>query len=79
MATSIGPSYDPASTAAALAESYVSARQGILTTQSQRATAAASALTKLKSAISAYQTSLLSLSSTKTMLTRSATFSSTEK
>lgn len=77
MATSIGPSYDPASTAAALAESYVSARQGILTTQSQRVTAAASALTKLKSAISAYQTSLLALSSTKTMLTRSATFSNT--
>ncbi|NML63324.1 flagellar filament capping protein FliD [Massilia sp. RP-1-19] len=77
MATTIGPSYDPAATAAALAESYVAARQNVLTTQSQRATAAASALTKLKSAISAYQTSLLSLSSTKTMLTRAATFSNT--
>lgn len=77
MATSIGTSYDPASTAAALAENYVSSRQGILTTQSKRASATASALTELKSAISAYQTSLLSLSSTKTMLARSATFSNT--
>ncbi|HEY0488506.1 MAG TPA: flagellar filament capping protein FliD [Telluria sp.] len=77
MATTIGPSYDPASTAAALAENYVSARQGILTAQSQRVTASATALTKLKSAISAYQSSLLSLSSTKTMLARSATFSNT--
>lgn len=77
MATSIGPSYDPTSTAAALAESYVSARQSILATQSQRASAAATALTALKSAISTYQTSLLSLSSTSKLLARSATLSDT--
>lgn len=76
MAT-IGTNYDPASTAAALAENYMSARQNILTAQSQRASATASALMKLKSAISAYQSSLLALSSNKTMLAQSATFSNT--
>lgn len=77
MATTIGASYDPPSTAASLAEAYVSSRQNILAAQSKRASATAAALTKLKSAISAYQASLLSLSSTKTMLARSATFSNT--
>lgn len=77
MASTIGPSYDPASTATALAESYVAARQQVLTTQTQRVNAAGTALTKLKSAISAYQSTLLSLSSNKTMLSRSATFSNT--
>jgi flagellar hook-associated protein 2 len=75
MAT-IGTNYDPASTAQALAENYMSARQTVLTTQTQRAGATASALMKLKSAISAYQSSLLALSSNKTILTQSATFSS---
>lgn len=78
MATSsIGTSYDPTSTAEMLAKSYVAARQDILTTQSKRATATASALTSLKSAISTFQTSLLSLTSGKTMLSRSATFNNT--
>lgn len=77
MATSIGTNYDPPSTAAALAEAYVSSRQSILTMQTERASATASALTKLRSAISAYQSSLLSLSSNKTMLSRTATFSNT--
>lgn len=78
MATSsIGGSYDPTSTAEMLAESYVAARQNILTAQTKRATATASALTSLKSAISTFQTSLLSLTSSKTMLSQSATFSNT--
>ena len=76
MATSIGASYDPPSTAAALAEAYVSSRQDILSTQSKRADAVAAALTKLKSAISSYQSSLLSLSSNKSMLSRTAVFGS---
>lgn len=75
MATSIGTNYDPPSTAAALAEAYVSSRQSILTMQAERASATGSALTKLRSAISAYQSSLLALSSSKTMLSRTATFS----
>jgi flagellar hook-associated protein 2 len=77
MATSIGTNYDPPSTAAALAEAYVSSRQSILTMQAERASATGSALTKLRSAISAYQSSLLALSSSKTMLSRTATFSNT--
>ena len=75
MATSISPSYDPPSTAAALAESYTSARQGILSTQTRQASATATALNALRSAISTYQASLSTLTSSKTLLRQSAAFS----
>ncbi|RSZ55661.1 flagellar filament capping protein FliD [Massilia atriviolacea] len=74
MAT-IGNTYDPATTAAGLATNYTSARQSILTAQTKQAGAAAAALSSLRSAISGYQSSLLSLTSGKTMLTQAATFS----
>lgn len=76
MAT-IGNTYDPATTAAGLATNYTSARQSILTAQTKQASAAAAALSSLRSAISGYQSSLLSLTSGKTMLTQAATFSNT--
>lgn len=76
MAT-IGNTYDPATTAAGLATNYTSARQSILTAQTKQASAAAAALSSLRSAISGYQGSLLSLTSGKTMLSQAATFSNT--
>jgi flagellar hook-associated protein 2 len=76
MSTSIGPTYDPPSTAAALAEKYNAPRQQILTAQTSQAAATVKALTSLNSAILAYQSSLLSMTgANKTMLSRTATFS----
>lgn len=75
MSTSIGPNYDPASTAAALAESYTAGTQGILTARTRRADATGAALTQLRSAISAYQASLGALTAGKTMLSYAATLS----
>lgn len=75
MTTSIGPSYDPTTTATALAEKYTSGSQAMLTTQTKDAGAAATALTALKSAISNYQTSLSVLTASKTLLSRTAIFS----
>jgi flagellar hook-associated protein 2 len=78
MSTSIGPIYDPTSTAAALAEKYTASRQQILKTQTGEATATAKALTTLNSAILSYQTSLASLTGlNKTMLSQSAIFGDT--
>lgn len=78
MATSIGPTYDPASTAAALAEKYTAARQQTLKTQTAQASAAAKALTTLNSAILSYQSSLVALTGTnKTLLSMAATFGDT--
>lgn len=70
---SIGASFDPATTAAALAETAVAGRRSQLTAQTGRATAIATALTTLKSAIGAFQSSLLAQGS-KSMLVHSATF-----
>lgn len=69
--------YDPASTAASLAQSFMSGSQDSLTTQTKRNAATASALTTLKTALSAYQASLSALSSKKSMISQAATFSST--
>ncbi|MET0981030.1 MAG: flagellar filament capping protein FliD [Telluria sp.] len=78
MATSIGPTYDPASTAAALAEKYTAPRQQILTAQTTQAGAAGKALTTLNSAILSYQSSLAALTGlNKTMMSQAATFSDT--
>lgn len=79
MASAItAPTYDPATTAAALAEKYTSARQQILDTQTKTATATEAGLTSLSSALSAFQTSLASLASTgKTVYAQSAVFGDT--
>jgi flagellar hook-associated protein 2 len=76
MATSIGPSYDPTSTAAALAEKYTAGRQSILTTRTKQASAVGKALNDLGSVLSTFQSSLLSLTGAKkTMFAQAATFS----
>lgn len=79
MATVItAPTYDPITTATALAEKYVASRRDILTSQTRQAAAVARGLADLGSAISAFQTSLAALTGTgKTLYAQSATFSDT--
>lgn len=80
MATSAitAPTYDPTSTAKAMADQYIQATQTQLTNQTTTATNTAKALTTLSAAISAYQTSLASLTGVgHTMLAQSATLSDT--
>jgi flagellar hook-associated protein 2 len=79
MATSsIGPTYDPPSTAAALAEKYTAARQQILNSQSSQASATAKGLNDLGVALRAFQSSLIGMTDyDKTMFSQAATFSDT--
>lgn len=79
MASAItAPTYDPTTTAAALAEKYTSARQEILDAQSKTASATETGLTSLSSALSAFQTSLAGLASSgKTVFAQSAVFGDT--
>lgn len=78
MSTSIGPTYDPTSTATALAQKYTSALQEILTAQTQQANAVDKGLADLGSALLAYRGSLASLTGlNKTMLNVGASFSDT--
>jgi len=80
MATSAitAPTYDPTSTAKALADKYVEGTQTQLTNQTTTATDTAKALTALSSAISAFQTSLAGLAGVgHTMVAQSATLSDT--
>ena len=80
MATSVitAPTYDPTSTAKALADKYIEGVQTQLTNQTNTATATAKALSSLGSAISAFQTSLASLSGIgKSLLAQSAVVSDT--
>lgn len=72
------PTYDPTTTAAALAEKYVFSQQQALTTRSERASATDKGLASLRSALSSFQTALLGLTGTnKTMFAQSAVFSDT--
>lgn len=72
------PTYDPTSTAKALADKYVEGTQTKITNDTTTATATAKALTTLGSAISAFQTSLAGITGIgKTMLAQSATVSDT--
>lgn len=71
------PTYDPATTAAALAENYIAARQNIQTSQTNKANSSAKALNELKAAIASYQASLFAMATTPSMLAQSATFSDT--
>jgi len=72
------PTYDPTSTAQAMAQKTTAAAQQQLTDQTKASSAAASALSSLGSAISAFQASLGSLTGLgKSMLAQSATLSDT--
>lgn len=80
MATSAitAPTYDPTSTAKALADQYVSGMQTQLTNQTTTATNTAKALSTLSAAISAYQTALAGMTGIgHSMLAQSATLSDT--
>lgn len=70
------PTYDPTTTATALAQKFTSQMQTQLTTQTNDANATATALTQLGSAISTFQTALSSLAGLgKSVLAQSATLS----
>lgn len=70
------PTYDPVTTATALAEKYVASRRDMLASQTAQAAATERGLTTLGSAISAFQTSLAALTGTgKTLYAQSVTFS----
>lgn len=72
------PTYDPTSTAQAMAQKSTAIAQQSLTNKTNAASANAKALSTLSSAISAFQASLASLTGTgKSMLTQSATLSDT--
>ncbi len=78
MSTINAPSYDPTSTAQAMAQKFTASMQEILTNQTKTAGATSSGLSKLSSAISAFQTSLSSLTGLgKSVLAQSATLSDT--
>lgn len=72
------PTYDPASTAAALADKYVSGQRQALQTRTTRANATEKGLTDLGAALSTFQTTLASLTGlNKTMFAQSAALSDT--
>lgn len=73
--TSSTTTYDPTSTAASLATAYTSGAQTLLTTQTNQATATATALTQLQSALTAFDTALTGLSGTNGAVSQTATFS----
>jgi flagellar hook-associated protein 2 len=76
MAVISSPTYDPKTTAENLANAYVAGAQAIVTSRSTKATATASGLTTLSSALGAFQSSMASLSSSTTAVTaNTATFS----
>lgn len=63
----------PAAMATDLANAYVSSAQKALTAQSKKAQSTSTALTKLQSALNAFNTSLAALSGKKSMVQRTAT------
>jgi len=79
MATAItAPTYDPIPTATSLADKYVLPRKQILDSQTAAAAATEKGLTELNSALTAFQTSLASLTGlNKTVYAQSAAFSDT--
>jgi flagellar hook-associated protein 2 len=78
MASITAPTYDPTTTAQALAQKSTAAVQQQITDQTSAATATSKALSSLSSALSAFQASLASLTGVgKSMLAQSATVSST--
>lgn len=72
------PTYDPTTTATALAQKYTASAQERITNGTTQATATTKALSTLSSAISAFQSSLASLAGLgKSVLSQSATLSDT--
>lgn len=71
------PTYDPIDTATNLANDYVSSRRKILTQKSNAATATATALGKLNSALTTFTGALSAMSGKKSIVSNTATFSST--
>jgi flagellar hook-associated protein 2 len=78
MSSISAPTYDPTTTAQAMAQKATASLQEILTNQTGTAGATSTALGKLSSAISAFQSSLSSLTGLgKSVLAQTATFSDT--
>ncbi|MEW6369947.1 MAG: flagellar filament capping protein FliD [Pseudomonadota bacterium] len=74
----INTTYDPATTAQALAQAFTAGRQSLLTRQADAATATEKGLNALDSALRTFQTSLLSLTgANQTITANSAVFSDT--
>jgi flagellar hook-associated protein 2 len=71
------PRYDPLVTAEQLATKSVAAQKAALANQTTLANNTTSALSNLKSAISAFQLAMTSMTSSKSVLSQSATFSNT--
>ena len=72
------PTYDPVSTATALAEKYVSGQQEVLKARSTRANATEKALTDLNSALNTFQNALASMAApNKTLFAQSAVLGDT--
>lgn len=67
--------FDPVTTATQLATAYTQAARSQLTTQTQSAQAASTALTKLQSALSTFDAALTALSGKKSMVQHTATLS----
>ena len=78
MSTITAPTYDPTSTATAMAQKYTASAQSALTSQTNSAKSVATALGNLSTAISMFQTSLSNLAGgSTTMLAQSALLSDT--
>jgi flagellar hook-associated protein 2 len=78
MSTSItAPTYDPVTTATTMAQKATASAQQLITDQTNAASATAKALTTLGNALSAFRTSLASLTSSKPLLAQSAALSDT--
>ncbi|MGJ7914860.1 flagellar filament capping protein FliD [Massilia sp. LXY-6] len=78
MSSITAPTYDPTTTATALAQKYTASAQSALTSQTNQAKAVTTALSSLSTAISSFQSSLSSLTgASSTMLAQTATLSDT--
>ena len=77
ISTSSTNTYDPTASAQALTDKYTVDLQARITAQTKAATATSGGLTNLKMALTSFSSSLLGLTSGKTLLSQSATFSNT--
>lgn len=77
LTTSASNTYDPTASAQALTDKYTADLQARITAQTKAATATSGGLVNLKMALTSFSSSLLGLTSGKTMLSQGATFSNT--
>lgn len=75
--SSTSNTYDPTASAQALTDKYTADLQARITEQTKAATATAGGLASLRMALTSFSSSLLSITSGKTMLSQSATLSNT--